>query len=93
MTLTSASFLPRLHKSGFKVGVLVAFNLVPKFLEATERMFGFMLKGLKETEADLRKEQIPFHLLMGSPVDTIPKFARKVDAIAIVCDMSPLGYW
>eukprot|EP00930_Biecheleria_cincta_P051447 TRINITY_DN36638_c0_g1_i1.p1 TRINITY_DN36638_c0_g1~~TRINITY_DN36638_c0_g1_i1.p1 ORF type:complete len:534 (-),score=107.33 TRINITY_DN36638_c0_g1_i1:68-1669(-) len=72
------------------VAVLVVFNLVPKFLEATERMFGFMLKGLEETEAELRSKNIPFHLLMGNPVDTIPKFISKVNAVAVVCDMSPL---
>lgn len=74
----------------YKVAVLVVFNLVPKFLEATERMYGFMLKGLQQTELDLRSKNIPFHLLMGSPVETIPKFIRKVNAVAVVCDMSPL---
>lgn len=28
----------------------VVFNLVPRFLDATERQFGFMLKGLREVE-------------------------------------------
>lgn len=30
--------------------LMVVFNLVPKFLEATERHFGFMLKGLREVD-------------------------------------------
>merc|ERR1712137_1472422 len=48
------------------VPVSVVFNLVPKFLEATERQYDFMLNGLKETEETLRSKMIPFYLLMGS---------------------------
>jgi deoxyribodipyrimidine photo-lyase len=73
-----------------RVSVRVVFNLVPKFLEATARMYGFMLQGLRETEAKLRKKNIPFHLAMGSPTDTVPAFVRKHAAIVVVCDMSPL---
>lgn len=68
----------------------VAFNLVPKFLKATVRQYGFMLEGLKETEDLLRSKGIPFHLTEGSPVDTLPALVRKEAAIAVVCDMSPL---
>eukprot|EP00051_Salpingoeca_urceolata_P005615 m.74961 g.74961 ORF g.74961 m.74961 type:complete len:518 (-) comp14461_c0_seq5:168-1721(-) len=68
----------------------VVFNLVPQFLEATERQFRFMIRGLKETESELRKKQIPFHLLMGDPCETVPKFALEHKAAAVVCDQSPL---
>ena len=33
-----------------KKPLLVIFNLVPDFLEATIRQYGFMLKGLQEVE-------------------------------------------
>ena len=33
-----------------KVPLHVCFCLVPKFLEATQRHYGFMLKGLQEVE-------------------------------------------
>lgn len=32
------------------VPLKVVFNLVPKFLEATIRQYGFMIKGLQEVE-------------------------------------------
>ncbi|KAG5187561.1 DNA photolyase, FAD-binding/Cryptochrome [Tribonema minus] len=73
------------------VPLVVAFNLVPRFLAATIRHFGFMLRGLEETEADLRAKRVPFHLLRGAePADTVPEFARAQGAVAVVCDMSPL---
>jgi len=73
-----------------RVALRVVFNLVPKFLEATARQYGFMLTGLQETEEALRKKGIPFHLTTGWPVDTVPAFIRKQTAAAVVCDMSPL---
>jgi len=71
---------------------VVAINVVPKptFMEANERMYGFQMKGLQETEANLRRKGIPVYLFMGSPTDTIPRFASKMNAVAIVCDMFPL---
>ena len=42
-----------------KKPLAVIFNLVPDFLEATIRQYGFMLQGLKEVEEALR---IAIHL-------------------------------
>jgi len=72
------------------VPVHVVFNLVPKFLAATLRQYSFMIDGLKETEKSLRALGIAFHLEMGDPVETVPALATKLNAIALVCDMSPL---
>ena len=52
----------------------VVFNLVPDFLEATIRQYGFMLKGLREVETELSKYNIPFFLLKGKPELEISKF-------------------
>lgn len=68
----------------------VVFNLVPKFLEATIRQYGFMIKGLAEVEQTLRAKNIPMHLLMGDPVVNIPKFAQEHEAMLVVADFSPL---
>lgn len=73
-----------------QVPLVVVFNLVPRFLEATVRQFGFLLRGLREVESDLRARHVPFHLLMGKPEDNLPAFAREHRASAVVCDMSPL---
>lgn len=45
-----------------KVPLKVVFNLVPKFLEATARQYGFMIKGLREVEGQLREKNIPMYL-------------------------------
>lgn len=70
--------------------VKVVFNLVPSFLEATIRQYGFMLKGLAETEQTLRGRHVPFQLLSGWPTDTLPEFIAEEQPAAVVCDMSPL---
>ena len=37
------------------VPLYVIFSLVPKFLDATIRQYGFMLKGLEEVESRLKE--------------------------------------
>lgn len=64
--------------------------MVPKFLQATLRQYDFMIKGLEEVEGELRSKNIPFHLLMGDPVENVPQFAQSQSAMLVVCDFSPL---
>lgn len=73
-----------------RVGLSVIFCLVPTFHEATIRQYGFMLTGLSEVETELRGLGIPFHCLMGHPVETLPSFVEKHEACALVSDFSPL---
>jgi len=68
----------------------VAFCLVPNFLEATIRQYGFMLKGLEEVEKSLAKFNIPFYLLIGEPGIEIPKFVKRINASALISDFNPL---
>ena len=75
--------------SAHQLPLVVLFSLVPRFLSATIRQYGFMLRGLQETATRLRSLNIPFSLLSGYPKDTIPLFARNANAAAVVCDMSP----
>jgi deoxyribodipyrimidine photo-lyase len=72
------------------VPLLVVFCLVPNFLEATIRQYGFMLKGLKELESEFKRFSIPFFLLQGSPPDKIPSFIKEVKAGSLVSDFDPL---
>jgi hypothetical protein len=73
--------------------VKVVFNLVPKFLEATLRQYGFMIAGLKETEAALREKHIPMILLkVRSPcpvhttVQTVyPSTSERLTAPRALC--------
>ncbi len=73
-----------------KQHVCVVFNLMPKFLDATLRQYDFMLKGLQEVEAALKKYKVPFFLLFGDPAVQITRFAKKVKAGAVVTDFDPL---
>ena len=73
-----------------KKPLAVIFNLVPDFLEATIRQYGFMLKGLQEVEENLRKKNIPFFLLEGNPSETVPKFLSETNASVLVTDFDPL---
>eukprot|EP00499_Haloplacidia_sp_CaronLabIsolate_P010482 CAMPEP_0196776246 /NCGR_PEP_ID=MMETSP1104-20130614/4510_1 /TAXON_ID=33652 /ORGANISM="Cafeteria sp., Strain Caron Lab Isolate" /LENGTH=520 /DNA_ID=CAMNT_0042146417 /DNA_START=35 /DNA_END=1597 /DNA_ORIENTATION=+ len=68
----------------------VVFNLVPKFLDATIRQFGFMLRGLSEVEARLAEHNIPLFLLQGSPETNVPAFVRENGASLLVADFTPL---
>ncbi|XP_073215206.1 deoxyribodipyrimidine photo-lyase-like isoform X4 [Lepidochelys kempii] len=68
----------------------VCFCLVPKFLEATIRHFGFMLKGLQEVAEECQELDIPFHLLIGFAKDVLPAFVTDRGLGGVVTDFSPL---
>ncbi|MCF8240706.1 MAG: deoxyribodipyrimidine photo-lyase [Melioribacteraceae bacterium] len=70
--------------------LIVVFNLVDNFLEATFRQYDFMLKGLKEVEASLHEKNIPFYLLTGLPEINIPKLIDETAAGLLVSDFNPL---
>jgi deoxyribodipyrimidine photo-lyase len=76
------------HKA--KKPLIVVFCLAPKFLGATIRQYGFMLRGLKEVEIELAKLNIKFILLKGNPEIEIPKFSKSVKAESIITDFDPL---
>ena len=73
-----------------KLPLAVVFNLVPDFLEATIRQYGFMLKGLKELEHELELFNIPFFLTTGKPEEEIPKFIKHFNVSILVTDFDPL---
>jgi deoxyribodipyrimidine photo-lyase len=68
----------------------VVFCLVPRFLNASIRQYGFMLGGLREVEGDLSGKGIPFFLLAGYPEGEVPAFLRKQKAGALVTDFCPI---
>ena len=73
-----------------KVPLGVVFSLVPQFLRATIRQYGFMIKGLQELEKTVAQKNIPFFLLTGQPEQTIPVFIREYSVGKLVTDFSPL---
>jgi deoxyribodipyrimidine photo-lyase len=73
-----------------KKSLVVVFNLVPDFLHATIRQYGFMLKGLQEVEKELSGFNIPFFLTTGKPEVELPKLLNSVSASFLVSDFDPL---
>ncbi|MBD3196403.1 MAG: deoxyribodipyrimidine photolyase [Candidatus Lokiarchaeota archaeon] len=73
-----------------KNALIVLFNLLPKFKEATMRVYAFMLKGLQKLEKQLNSLNISFILLQGSPEKTIPKFIEDYKIASLATDFSPL---
>jgi deoxyribodipyrimidine photo-lyase len=79
-----------------KVPLAVVFCLVPAFLGATIRHYGFMLKGLREVETRLGELGIPFFLISGEPGLEIPRFLVEHRVRSLVTDFDPLrlkGGW
>uniref|UniRef100_A0A8C5F150 Photolyase/cryptochrome alpha/beta domain-containing protein n=1 Tax=Gopherus evgoodei TaxID=1825980 RepID=A0A8C5F150_9SAUR len=73
-----------------RLPLYVCFCLVPKFLEATIRHFGFMLKGLQEVAKECQELDISFHLLIGFAKDVLPAFVADRGIGGVVTDFSPL---
>lgn len=71
-------------------GFGIVFTLVPEFLEATIRQYGFMLKGLKKVEALCEENNIPFTILPGTPEKVLPEFIDEHSVSALVSDFDPL---
>uniref|UniRef100_A0AAY4A7S5 Deoxyribodipyrimidine photo-lyase n=1 Tax=Denticeps clupeoides TaxID=299321 RepID=A0AAY4A7S5_9TELE len=73
-----------------KLPLHICFCLVPHFLDATFRHYAFMLKGLQEVAKECSALEIQFHLLHGSPGDTLPGFVKDWNLGAVVTDFCPL---
>ena len=73
-----------------KQPLTVVFCLVTDFLQATLRQYGFMLRGLLETFAELERKNIACHLLFGQPYEVLPGFLAQLQASLLVTDFDPL---
>lgn len=63
---------------------------VPEYLVAGARQFGFMLRGLKLMQPKLEALNIPFFLVKGDPIKTIPDLCKKLKAGCLVTDFASL---
>jgi deoxyribodipyrimidine photo-lyase len=68
----------------------VVFTLAPGFLGAPLRAYDFMVRGLAIVEKRLGAARIPFFALAGEPGRTLPAFAARHRAGAVVTDFDPL---
>jgi deoxyribodipyrimidine photo-lyase len=73
-----------------KAPLVVIFCLVPRFLNATLRQYGFMVKGLQEVQENLAGRNIPFYLLAGLPDEQVPEFVTRFKAGTLITDFDPL---
>lgn len=73
-----------------KVPLCVLFVLYPNYLNACERQYDFMFRGLEEMEVKLRKLNIALYIEYGDDVEEIEKFIKKHKCGAVVTDFSPL---
>lgn len=73
-----------------KLPLAVVFNIVPDFLEAAIRQYGFMLKGLKELAHELELYNIRFFITTGKPEEEIPDLIKSFNAAILVTDFDPL---
>lgn len=74
-----------------KSKLIVAFTLVPEFLDATWRHYEYILKGLLDVESGLKLIEIEFvFLLCDEPSNAILELVSKNKFGALVTDFSPL---
>ncbi|MBU3742415.1 MAG: deoxyribodipyrimidine photo-lyase [Candidatus Kapabacteria bacterium] len=74
----------------------VAFCLVPTFLDATIRQYGFMLRGIEALARDLDAHGIAFDMLLGAAPDVLPAYCERHAPSLLVTDLEPLrikGQW
>jgi len=85
------AFLYALSKSEERnCAFAVVFCLVDEFLNAAQRQYDFMLKGLSEVDEKLRRMNIPFVILKGYPEIVLPKFISINNIGLVVSDFDPL---
>lgn len=72
------------------VPLIVLFNVVAKFLDATYRQYHFMLSGLLEVKKNLEEHNIPLLVSFGEPVQQIAQILKELNASCLVCDFNPL---
>eukprot|EP01138_Halocafeteria_seosinensis_P003713 gb/GECG01003796.1/.p1 GENE.gb/GECG01003796.1/~~gb/GECG01003796.1/.p1 ORF type:complete len:676 (+),score=93.98 gb/GECG01003796.1/:1-2028(+) len=72
--------------------LVVLFALPPKSATgySTAREQGFLLRGLRQLEADLRAFNMIFRLALGNPSETVPAYAKSIGASAVITDFSPM---
>jgi len=74
----------------YEVPLILVFCLQTTFLEAGQRQFGFMIRGLRELSKTLPSYNIPFLVHEGEPHNVLPDVISEHRAGLLVSDFSPL---
>ena len=72
--------------------LMVCFNYIGDFPSSNIRQYDFLFQGLYETEKSLKKLNISFRLLNGTPKNELPKLILKEEIAILVTDFSPLRF-
>ncbi|QSX08858.1 deoxyribodipyrimidine photo-lyase [Alkalibacter rhizosphaerae] len=68
----------------------VLFVLVENYPSAQTAHWDYLKSGLKRCQKVLHDHNIPFHLLIGDPVDLVPRYVAQTNSCLLVSDFSPL---
>ena len=68
----------------------VVFNLLPGTGYRRREHYEFMIDGLKQVEAELKKKQIPFIITIGDMPKNVGTLAKELKPRSIYFDFSPL---
>jgi len=74
------------------VPVVTLFVLVPGYPLANLRHYTFMLEGLRETAARLRRRRVGWATMLGDPTAEVPKAVRRLRAAALLTDRGYLHH-
>ncbi len=66
------------------------FTLAPRFLDATLRAYDFLLRGLVETAATLRRDNIALIVRVGDPATEMRRLCTTLGPALVVTDFDPL---
>ena len=80
----------RLRANGLGKPLVVGFGLMDDYPEANERHYAFMLEGLPDTSAALRRRGVSFVARRGEPAEVAVGLAR--DAALVICDRGYLRH-
>ena len=70
--------------------LMVVFCMVPKFLDATERQYGWMIRGFQELEGRMREKGVHFEVLLGYSYELLPDYVEKHKIGVVINDFNPL---
>ena len=70
--------------------LVVIFCLVTDYLEASPRIYHFMINGLRETAEQLKNNNIPFIMEIGRPQKVLPVIINTMNAKMLITDFDPL---
>ncbi len=85
-----ALYLAQQKALNLTLPLIVVFNLLPKTGVRAREHYDFMLDGHEQVSADLQKLSIPFVLLAGNPVKTIPELCIQLKPAHVYFDFNPL---